>query len=505
MTHPPLQGHIGKNPNKGGIKIMIEMVPISVELIIQKSYADWELALAIWNKWIEGNRRPRALRSTRHEASTPLRRRKQTDALQKTATAPKDRSVAELSRSKCLSPADTGNSGRSLGQLIFALTVAWVLAGCSSFARVTEARPTYRTVSIGSGALAQGNSEIISAQKVHGERPLVALAKYAAALEATSPYDPNKLVILVINRLGDSPSTWAPMLNALRGNAAVRRRYQFWFYSYPSGYPYPIAAMLLRRELDALKKKFPLRHKMIAIGHGMGGNIARLLITDTHDGNLWRKHFKAPPNQVAMSAENKKLFVEALIFKSRSEIGGVIFMASPLRGSELAVRPLARLVSGLIKAPSTLLRAGSGLGNAMTYPAGERELNRIPDSIDTLAPSNRFVLSINTIPITPGVPHFTIVGDRGRGDAPNSSDGVVPYWSSHMDGAVSETIVPSGHNVHQNAKAIAEVERILLRKTTPGSRRSKVESRRPKVPFRGDAAGQNPSPEFRGQKPDAGN
>ena len=47
-------------------------------------------------------------------------------------------------------------------------------------------------------------------------------------------------------------------------------------------------------------------------------------------------------------------------------------------------------------------------------------------------------------------------------NAPNSSDGVVPYWSSHMDGATSELIVPSGHGAHQNPQAIGEVRRILI-------------------------------------------
>jgi len=54
------------------------------------------------------------------------------------------------------------------------------------------------------------------------------------------------------------------------------------------------------------------------------------------------------------------------------------------------------------------------------------------------------------------------MGDRGRGDAPNSSDGIVPYWSSHMEGAESELIVPSDHSAHQNPKAIQEVRRILV-------------------------------------------
>jgi hypothetical protein len=58
------------------------------------------------------------------------------------------------------------------------------------------------------------------------------------------------------------------------------------------------------------------------------------------------------------------------------------------------------------------------------------------------------------------------MGDRGKGGnkdhtPPISTDGVVPYWSSHLDGAESELIVPSGHAAHQNPMAIAEVRRIL--------------------------------------------
>jgi hypothetical protein len=68
---------------------------------------------------------------------------------------------------------------------------------------------------------------------------------------------------------------------------------------------------------------------------------------------------------------------------------------------------------------------------------------------------------MNTIPMAPGVPYNTIIGDRGRGDSPNSSDRVVPCWSSHMNGAQSEHIVPSGHGAHQDPQAIAEVLRIL--------------------------------------------
>ena len=98
---------------------------------------------------------------------------------------------------------------------------------------------------------------------------------------------------------------------------------------------------------------------------------------------------------------------------------------------------------------------------AMVPDPSAAQLNRIPTSIDTLSPKSRFVLEIEKYPTAPGIPFHTIEGDRGRGDAPNSSDGVVPYWSSHFGGETSELIVPSNHSAPRNPQAIAEVRRIL--------------------------------------------
>ena len=85
----------------------------------------------------------------------------------------------------------------------------------------------------------------------------------------------------------------------------------------------------------------------------------------------------------------------------------------------------------------------------------------MPNSVDTLEPNDRFVQAVDKLPIAPGIPYNSIMGDRGRGDTPKSSDGIVPYWSSHLDGAQSELIVNSGHDAEYNPQAIREVERIL--------------------------------------------
>jgi hypothetical protein len=90
----------------------------------------------------------------------------------------------------------------------------------------------------------------------------------------------------------------------------------------------------------------------------------------------------------------------------------------------------------------------------------------MPNSVDTLEPNDRFVQAVNRLPIARGIPYHSIMGDRGRGDTPNSSDGIVPYWSSHLDGAQSELIVNSDHGAQYNEQAIREVERILKENLT---------------------------------------
>ncbi len=274
------------------------------------------------------------------------------------------------------------------------------------------------------------------------------------------PYNPNKSVVLVIHGLMDTPATWVPLINDLRSDKDIRRNYQFWFYSYPSGYPYPYSALILRQELDAIEKRFPLGRKMVLIGHSMGGCISRTLITDTGD-KLWIEGFGKPPEQTEMPAESKHLLEQAIILKHRPEIGRVIFMSTPHRGSDLARNWIGRIGSMLVKTPSKLITIGQTIREAATPDPAALQLKRFPNSVDTLAPNSRFVVAINKVPITPGIPYYTILGDRGRGDSPNSSDGVVPYWSSHLDGARSEFIAPCNHGSPLNPQAIAEVHRIL--------------------------------------------
>lgn len=287
-------------------------------------------------------------------------------------------------------------------------------------------------------------------------------SKFAATtrIARLEPYDPDKTVVLFVHGLMDSPATWTPLINHLRADEDVRRNYQFWFYSYPSGYPYPYSAEILRCELDQAERHYPLRKKLVVIGHSMGGCISRLLITESGE-RIWNQMYTVPPEKMDVSEAHRHILTESTIFKHRPEIGRVIFISAPHQGSVLASDWFGRFASRLVQAPTALFGTGLDILRYEKRSPGELHLKRYPDSVDTLAPNNNFVLALHKVPIVRGIPYHTIAGDRGRGDSPKSSDGVVPYWSSHLEGAESEKIVASHHGAHRNQDAIAEVRRIL--------------------------------------------
>ena len=142
----------------------------------------------------------------------------------------------------------------------------------------------------------------------------------------------------------------------------------------------------------------------------------------------------------------------------------VVFCSTPHRGSRLAANLAGKLGAALVKLPQEARdlsrRISLHLGDALTDAAAQRK--SLPDSVQSLQPAHPILQALDTLPIASHVTFHSIIGDRGKGNTPNSSDGIVPYWSSRLDGAASETIVPSGHSSHKHPEGIAELRRILL-------------------------------------------
>jgi len=104
---------------------------------------------------------------------------------------------------------------------------------------------------------------------------------------------------------------------------------------------------------------------------------------------------------------------KALVFDHRPDIQRVIFISTPHRGSELASNWIGRIGAALVRTPRLFTSI-----YASTKPLLIADLrqtaNRMPNSVDTLEPNDRFVEAVNKLPITRGVPYHSIIGDRGR-------------------------------------------------------------------------------------------
>jgi hypothetical protein len=82
-------------------------------------------------------------------------------------------------------------------------------------------------------------------------------------------------------------------------------------------------------------------------------------------------------------------------------------------------------------------------------------------SISGLSAKSPALQGLSRTEIDSSVPFHSIIGDRGDKDTLNSSDGVVAYTSSHVDGAQSELLVPADHTAHAHPQAALEIRRIL--------------------------------------------
>lgn len=281
-----------------------------------------------------------------------------------------------------------------------------------------------------------------------------ALFSNAAALSQPriyqmQPYDPQRRTIVMIHGLASSPEGWVNLVNEIMGDAELRRHYQVWQVFYPTNLPIPENVRNIRAALtDALHPG----DRVTLIGHSMGGVISRLLVVDSADG-LWQSFFDHPIEP----AQRQRLAVLEPYFtlSPLPQVDRAIFLASPHRGSPMAHAWIGRAVSRLVHLPSSALHT---LGSVADAISGELPLqadvlrHRGMSSVSYLSDEDHYLRATSTLPIASGVTYHSIIG---------SNDEVVPYSSSHLDGAASEQLVTSGHSVQKTAAAILAIRGIL--------------------------------------------
>ena len=195
----------------------------------------------------------------------------------------------------------------------------------------------------------------------------------------------------------------------------------------------------------------------------MGGLICSMMIREGGD-KLWGQFSNIPASQLRLSPEAKRELLKIVYFSPRSDVSRVIFVSTPHRGSQLALRPIVGFFASLIQLPFSVLlekREYSEIVRSMRDDV--RSAFVAPaNSVRFLRARSPLLEAILKLPMSKTIPYHSIIGDRGKGNSPNSTDGVVPYWSSHLEGAASEKIVPSGHGANENPEGIAEIRRILI-------------------------------------------
>jgi pimeloyl-ACP methyl ester carboxylesterase len=289
-----------------------------------------------------------------------------------------------------------------------------------------------------------------------------------AGLYLTEPFDPDRIPVVMIHGLSSSPLVWRTIATSLLSDPSIRRNYQFWYVYYPTGMPILESAASIRDEIAAIRKAYDPRGTSIAsrhlvlVGYSMGGVIAQILSTSS--GNrLWDAIAKVPFDQAAIDSEDRAELEKLLFWKPVPGLDRTIFIATPHRGTRFADSRLAGIGGRLVRLPGDFLQFQMRMLNALgEILQGDFATMGVMTGITSLSPSAPLYKALDGAPFAPGLKYHSIIGDRGRGGGVESTDGIVGYWSSHIAGAKSELIVPTGHDAHLHPKTIADLRRILL-------------------------------------------
>lgn len=279
---------------------------------------------------------------------------------------------------------------------------------------------------------------------------------YPTNLIFMQPYDPDRIPVVLVHGLLSTPQMWGEVVNGLQADPVIRKNFQFWAFFYPTGQPIPVSALDLRQALHSAESRYSLKRGMVLVGHSMGGIISRAQASSSGGNALLNEIFGTDAPRVIARLPKAPLLRDTLIFERDKNVRRVVFVCVPHQGSNMALAGPAGFFASLIRLPNNIVGAVAEVSDVVTT----LDLRRPPTSIAGLSPRSPFLRALNQRPIA--APHHTILGDRGRGNSPNSSDGVVPYSSAHLASAESQVIVPAGHGAFRHPMAITEMRRILL-------------------------------------------
>lgn len=293
------------------------------------------------------------------------------------------------------------------------------------------------------------------------------------------PYDPDQKVIIMLHGLASSPDTWVNLTNTLMTDPKLNQHYQVWQIAYSTNLPilenrYQIHE-LIRHTFSKLDPhgQDQASKNAVLIGHSMGGVISRMLVSDTNLTDALvtlddKEQFKLIND---LPSDQRHAISERLKLTSLPQIDEAVFLSAPHRGTDYADRWFTRAARRIIKLPVDFTRS---LGAALTDDVQSQSFLGslyLQNGASQLSDRSSFVALTKDVQISPSVRYHTIVGNNtGISHSENNSsdtvggaisDGIVPYASSHLEGAASEIIIEGRHNIHENPKTIVQLRKIL--------------------------------------------
>jgi pimeloyl-ACP methyl ester carboxylesterase len=293
------------------------------------------------------------------------------------------------------------------------------------------------------------------------------LAAKISGLYMVQPYDPDRIPVLMVHGVWSSPMTWMEMFNSLQADPEIRRKYQFWFYLYPTGEPMAFSAARLRNDLQKVRNDCdPYRRndrldEMVVVGHSMGGLISQMLTLNSDD-KLWNSVSSKPLDQLKTNDETKSEIRRVFFFESNPSVDRIVTIASPYNGSSLANQFTRWLSGSLVWLPAKTYQMSQVVFEQDDKRWWER-FSAPRTSLDSLTKKSGVLRLIRETRIPDDVKHHNIVGVKRGTCRDDWTDGVVAYRSAHCDDVASEKIIRASHSeVHRHPDAVAEVRRILL-------------------------------------------
>lgn len=278
-------------------------------------------------------------------------------------------------------------------------------------------------------------------------------------------YDPERQPVVMVHGLWSSPLTWRDLTNDIFGDPSLHGRYQVWHYMYATGTPLlenarqlRAALIATRRQLDPELDDRASRDGPILVGHSMGGLLSRMVLSSSGDG-IWGTLFESPFADVvdALDDEDRAFATELYFWEALPFVPRAIFIAAPHRGSGMSDAWIGRFGSALMAIPRRLRRLVDRIRDRT------RVRVEVPTSVDELSMRHPVMTALGELQLREDLVYHSIMGDVSGSDDPTLwNDGVVPYGSSRLPHAASEKVIRGAdHSVHFDARASAEVRRIL--------------------------------------------